>query len=79
MELHKARGYLKIDFEEIDLVRRSYPNCKGSNLAQHMCVCLSVSSARARSERRLFIVREVLDQFQACRCVQSKILSGGSR
>lgn len=38
-----------------------------------MRVGLSVSWTRARSERRLFILREILDQSQACRCVQYQI------
>ena len=79
MRLHRLEVISKSMFEEVILVQCSYSNCKESSLAQHMRVCLSVSWARARSERRLFIVREVLDQSQACRCVQSKILSEGSR
>ncbi len=78
MQLHRLEVISKPVFEEVTLVRRGYPNCKGSNLAEHMRGGLSVSWARARSERRLFIVGEVLVQSQACRCVQSKILSGGS-
>lgn len=47
-------------FEEVCLVQHSHPRCQESSLVENARIGLSVSWARARSERRLSISRKVI-------------------